>query len=90
MQQPERPSIRFTPDFTTALLGFSSEAGAYCQGISDPAAQQYATEYSRMLQNRAKGIQAELPRIPNGLFQHNRNLIRATLERIWTKCFAGQ
>ena len=30
-------------------------------------------EYARMLQNRAKGIEAQLPRSPSGLFGPNRN-----------------
>jgi hypothetical protein len=74
-------------DFTAALLGFNGEAGVYCKGISDHVAQEYATEYARMLQNRAHGIDGQLPRIPAGLFEPNRNLIRSTLERMWKKYF---
>ena len=73
--------------FTAALLGFKGEAAVYCRGISDIVAQEYATEYARMLQNRANGIEAQLPRIPTGLFEPNRNLIRSTLERMWKKYF---
>ncbi len=43
-----------------------------------------------MLQNRAKGIEASLPRIPAGLFEPNRNLIRATLERMGEKHFQSK
>ena len=48
------------------------------EGISDVVAQEYAMGYTRMLQNRALGIEAQLPRIPSGLFESNRNLIRST------------
>jgi hypothetical protein len=75
------------PEFSAALLGFNGEAVIYCQGISDVVAQEYAMEYARMLQNRAKGVETQLPRIPAGLFEPNRNLIRSTLERMWEKHF---
>ena len=52
------------------------------------AAQEYAMEYARMLQNRAKGIEGQNPRIPAKLFEPNRNLIRSTLDRMWQKYFA--
>ena len=78
---------RFNPEFTAALLGFNGEAVVYCEGISDIVAQEYAIEYTRMLQNRAKEVEAQLPRIPTGLFEPNRNLIRSTLERMWKKYF---
>jgi hypothetical protein len=57
------------------------------KGISDIIAQEYALEYARMLQNRAKGVEGQFPRIPSGLFEPNRNLIRSTLERMWEKHF---
>ena len=47
---------RFNAEFSSALLAFNGEAVAYCKGISDIVAQEYAMEYARMLQNRAKGI----------------------------------
>src|SRR5215831_2168095 len=78
---------RVNADFNASLLGFTGEAAAYCQGISDIVAREYAVEYARMLQNRAKGDEAQLPRIPPGLFEPNRNLIRSTLEKIWRKYF---
>ena len=78
---------QFDAELTTALLGFNREAVLYCQGISDMVAQEYARNYARMLQNRAKGIDFTLPRIPHGLFEPNRNLIRATLERMSEKYF---
>jgi len=77
----------FNAEFSVALLGFNGEAGVYCQGISDVIARSYATEYARMLQNRAKGIEDELPRIPSGLFEPNRKLIRSTLDRMCEKYF---
>ena len=78
---------RFNSEVSAALLGFNGEAVVYCNGISDSVAREYAMEYARMLQNKAKGIQGQLPRIPAGLFEPNRNLIRSTLERMWRKYF---
>ena len=78
---------RFNPQLSAALLGFNGEAVVYCQSISDIVAQEYAMQYARMLQNRAKGIEAQPPRIPAGLFEPNRNLIRSTLERMWERHF---
>ena len=78
---------RFNADFSAALLAFNGEAVVYCRGISDIIAQEYAMEYARMLQNRAKGIEVQPPRIPSGLFEPNRNLIRSTLDRMWEKYF---
>jgi hypothetical protein len=40
-----------------------------------------------MLENRAKGIEGQIPRIPVVLFEPNRNLIRSTLDRVWQKFF---
>ena len=78
---------QFDAELSAALLGFNGEAVVYCRGISDMVAQEYTIEYTRMLQNRAKGIETQLPRIPSGLFEPNRNLIRSTLDRIWGKYF---
>ena len=74
-------------NFSEALLGFNGEALLYCQGISDAVAHDYATEYARMLQNRARGLEVVFPRIPVGLFEPNRNLIRSVLERMCEKYF---
>lgn len=79
----------FNIEFSAAMLGFNGEAALYCEGISDTVAREYATEYARALQNRARGIEAERPRIPTGLFEPNRNLIRSTLERMYEKHFQG-
>jgi hypothetical protein len=81
---------QFDADFSNALLEFNREAVIYCHGISDTVAREYAVEYARMLQNRAKGIEASLPRIPAGLFEPNRNLIRAILERMGEKHFQSK
>ena len=51
---------RFNAEFSAALLAFNGEAVVYCRGISDIVAQEYAMEYARMLQNRAKGIEVQL------------------------------
>jgi hypothetical protein len=45
---------QFDAELSAALLGFNGEAAPYCQGISDTVAQEYAMNYARMLQNRAK------------------------------------
>ncbi|HYR41506.1 MAG TPA: hypothetical protein VER98_00650 [Terriglobia bacterium] len=74
-------------EFSAALLAFNGEALVYCRGISDIVARDYAVAYARMLENRAKGAEAQLPRIPSGLFEPHRNLIRSTLERMWGKYF---
>ena len=81
---------QFDAAFSNALLEFNREAVLYCHGISDTVAREYAVEYARMLQNRAKGIEASLPRIPPGLFEPNRNLIRAILERMGEKHFQSK
>ena len=78
---------RLNPEFSAALLGFNGEAVIYCKGISDTVAREYATEYARMLQDRARGIEGQVPRLPAGLFEPNRNLIRSTLDRMWQKYF---
>lgn len=83
-------SSHFDTKFSDALLGFNGEADVYCQGISDSVAHDYAMDYTRMLQNRAKGIEGPLPRIPKGLFEPNRNLIRSTLERMCEKYFPSK
>jgi hypothetical protein len=75
-------------ELSAALLGFNGEAIPYCRGISDIVAQDYAMNYARMLQNRARGIEFSLPRIPHGLFEPNRNLIRSTLDRMSEKYFS--
>ena len=74
-------------ELTAALLEFTGEAAVYCKGISDFVAKEYAMEYARMLQDRARGLETQLPRIPAGLFEPNRNLIRSTLERMCKKYF---
>jgi hypothetical protein len=75
------------PDFSAALLGFNGEAVLYCQGISEPLAHDYALDYSRMIGDRARGVEVSFVRAPMGLFEPNRNLIRATLERMSEKYF---
>jgi hypothetical protein len=72
------------PDLTAALLEFNGEAVVYCRGISDDAAREYALAYARILENRAKGLETESPRIPK-LFEPSRKLICSTLERMLKK-----
>ena len=80
----------FDAKFSAALLEFNGEALVYCQGISDVVAHDYAIEYARMLESRAKGLDAQFPRMPVGLFEPNRNLIRSTLERMCNKHFPSK
>ena len=80
-------SAPFDADLSAAVLGFNEEAFLYCRGISDMITQEYARDYARMLLNRAQGLEFSLPRIPHGLFEPNRNLIRSTLERLSEKYF---
>ena len=80
-------SMNNLPEFSAALLGFNAEAVVYCQGISETVAHDYAMDYARMLQNRAKGIDVSQPRFRVGLFEPNRKLIRSTLERMSQKYF---
>jgi hypothetical protein len=80
-------NAKFDPELGAALLGFNGEAVLYCQGMSDTVEREYAMDYARMLQNRAKGIVFSLPRIPNGLFEPNSKLIRSYLDRMSEKYF---
>ncbi len=45
---------QFDAELSAALLGFNGEAVPYCEGISDTVAEEYAMDYARMLQNRAR------------------------------------
>ena len=83
-------STQFDADLNAAVLGFNEEAVLYCRGISDMVAQEYARNYTRMLLSRAQGLEFSLPRIPQGLFEPNRNLIRSTLERMSEKHFRSR
>ena len=71
-----------------ALLRFNEETVLYCGGILEAAAHNYAIDYSRMLRNRAKGLEGERIRIPGHSFEPNRKLIEATLEEMYRKYFA--
>ncbi len=81
---------RFDAEFSEALLAFNGDAVVYCKGISDTLAHEYAMDYTRMLQNRAKGLEVPNPRTPVGLFEPNRNLIRSTLDRMWKRYFPSK
>ena len=81
---------QFDAELSVALLEFNGEAVLYCQGISDTVAQEYAVDYARMLENRAKGLEFAPPRIPHGLFEPNRNLIRSILNRMSEKYFPSK
>jgi hypothetical protein len=78
---------QFDADLAAGILGFNGEAVLYCQNISDTLAHEYAMSYARMLLNRAKGLEFSAPRMPYGLFEPSRNLIRSTLDRMSEKHF---
>jgi hypothetical protein len=78
---------QFDADLAALVLAFNREAVPYCRSIPDMVAQDYARNYARMLQNRAKGIDFAIPRIPHGLFEPRRLLIRSTLDRMFDKYF---
>ena len=81
------PKKLFSADVGTALIGFYEEAALYCQGISAGAAHDYAMDYTRVLQNRAKGFEAERTRFTANLFEPNRKLIQVTLDKMYSKYF---
>jgi hypothetical protein len=74
-------------ELSAALLGFNGEATVYCEGISDQVAQEYAIQYARMIEDRAKGLETALPKIPRTLFEPNRKWIHSSLEQMRKKYF---
>jgi hypothetical protein len=78
----------FNDEVGAALLGFNKEAVPYCQGISDTGAHEYAMDYARMLRSRAKGLELEPITFSEHLFEPNRNVIKARLDRMYRKYFA--
>ena len=80
-------SSPFDGKLDAAIHDFTEEAFLYCCGISDIATQEYARKYASMLLSRAQGLEFAPPRIPQGLFEPNRNLIRSTLDKISHKHF---
>lgn len=79
----------FEPGKETALHAFNGEAADYYRGISDKVAAEYARHYARMVGSRALGLEFSLPRIPHGLREPDRNLIRSALDTIARKHFSG-
>jgi hypothetical protein len=84
-----RSAKQFNAEVGAALLGFNEEAVPYCQGISDADEHEYAMDYARMLRTRAKGLEFERTKFSAHLFEPNRNLIKATLDRMYRKYFAA-
>ena len=72
-----------------AVLAFNQEAVPYCEGITDASAHEYAINYMRALQGRAKGLEAEQARISAHLFRPQRDLIEANLRRMYRKHFSA-
>jgi hypothetical protein len=77
-------------DLGAALLGFNGEAETYCSGINDTVARAYALGYARMIEDRARGLTPDLPKLPRGLFEPNRKWIRATLEEMSKRHFSAE
>jgi hypothetical protein len=75
-------------EFDAALQAFTGEASTYSEGISDQTARQYAVSVTLMLEDRAREIAVGEPRHP-GMFEPNRNLIRATLKSIYERHFGA-
>lgn len=80
-------SSPFNAKLEAALLAFNGEVVLYCRDISDLNVREYARNYARMLQNRIQGLDFALPKVPHGLFEPNRKLIRSNLERMAQQCF---
>ena len=76
-----------SPELDAALVEFSEESLAYCKGINDDVAREYATEYARMIEQLLKGMSAEPPRIRHQLFAPSRRLICSTLDEMRDKYF---
>ncbi len=82
-----RSTEPFSAEVGVALLGFNEEAVLYCQGISAADSHEYAMEYARILQGRAKGIEFERTRPSVRLFEPDRNLIEGKLDKMYRKYF---
>jgi hypothetical protein len=80
---------QFSTSIGDALLGFNREAVFYCQGISDADEHEYAMDYARLLRRRAQGLECERTRFLKHLFEPNRNVIEATLHKIYCKYFGA-
>ena len=84
-----RSAEPFNAEVGAALLGFNQEAVPYCQGISDADAHEYAMDYARKLRSRAKGLEFERTNFSTHLFEPSRNLIKATMDKMYAKYFAA-
>jgi hypothetical protein len=80
---------QFSGSIADALLGFNREAVLYCQGISDGHEHEYAMDYARLLRRRAQGLECDRTRLIKHSFEPNRNVIEATLHKIYCKYFAA-
>jgi hypothetical protein len=73
----------------SALLAYQEESTLYCRGINDNVAREFAVEYARMIEYRARGLDAPPPVSRHQLFAPSRRLICQTLERIYQKHFSS-
>lgn len=78
------------PELNEALVGFSEESILYCRGINDTVAREYAEDYTRMIEQRLRGMEFQPPRIRHELFAPSRRLICSTLEGMCDKYFPAK
>ena len=80
-------SIKLEEDPGAGFEAFRMEAMQYCDGISDNVTRRYAERYAAALLQKARNLEFEEPR-KSGLFEPNRNLIRAALQASYRKYFS--
>jgi hypothetical protein len=85
-----RSTEPFSPEFGAALLRFNEEAAFYCGDISDADAHEYAMNYARILQSRAKGLEPEPTRFPAYVLGPQRNLAKTALDKMYRKYFCSR
>src|SRR5688572_10415293 len=74
-------------ELNAALIGFGEESVSYCNGINDNLAREYAVEYTKMIEQRLRGLESQPPKVRHGLFAPSRRLICSTLEGMHDKYF---
>jgi len=78
---------RLNSEFSAALLEFNREAVVYCKGISRQRRPGVRNGVCPHAPESGKGNRRADPKIPVGLFEPNRNLIRSTLDRCGKSTF---
>jgi hypothetical protein len=75
------------PESVSRLARFHEEASLYCAGINDSIAREFALAYVAMIEQRARGLHAELPRVRHSLFEPTRTWICTALDRMKDRYF---